>query len=94
MCPIYEYQCEFCSHEFEKATKIKEMKRIVHCPVCKDRATLQVSMGATFGDEAAWINNPETRGSIQDESEIRRNPSLSRSEYKQVLKDKGLVERG
>ena len=92
--PTYEYSCEICHHKFEKSCKMSEMKRTLKCPVCKDRATLQVSKGVTFGDEAAWLNDEQTRGAIQDDSEIRRNPSLSRTEYKQILKSRDIVERG
>lgn len=92
--PTYEYKCDVCEYDFEINCKISEYKREVNCPMCRDRARVQVSIGATFGDEAAWINEPEVRGSIQSPEEVLKNPVLTRSEYKKVLSDKGIVERG
>ncbi len=90
--PTYEYSCE-CGHEFEVVKKMSDYRKPEICPTCGREASKKVSVGATFGDEAAWLNDPTVRGTLQDDSEIRRNPNWSRTDYKRTLKEKGIVER-
>lgn len=91
--PTYEYRCEKCCFTFEKISSIKDMERTQECPYCKEIAKLQVSKGFTFGDEAAWIND-HVRGSLQDDSQIRKNPIKTRSELNSYLKKNDLIEVG
>ena len=90
--PVYEYRCSSCDNFFEKATAIADMKRIETCPKCEAFASLQVSQGYTFGDEAVWINH-DLRGSLQDPKNMKNHPITTRSEYKKHLKENDIVER-
>jgi putative FmdB family regulatory protein len=91
--PTYEYRCQTCGLLHEKVSKIKDMTRQDECPRCHDMAPIIVSKGVTLSDEAAWLNDYRVRGALQDDTEIRRNPEWNRTEYKKVLKEKGIVER-
>lgn len=91
--PTYEYGCQTCGNNFEVIRKISDMRRQEHCPVCAELAPIKVSRGFTHGDEAAWLNDEQTRGALLDDSSINRNESFTRTEYKKVLKEKGIVER-
>ncbi|MCK5849603.1 MAG: zinc ribbon domain-containing protein [Kiritimatiellae bacterium] len=89
--PIYEYRCK-CGNQFEKPSRISEMKREQKCAECGELAKLMVSVGVTFGEEVSWLHDG-TLGAIQTEQEEKHNPITTRTQYKQVLKEKGFVER-
>ena len=90
--PVYEYKCSSCDLVFEKTAKMSEMNKIETCPNCEAFSKLQVSVGATFGDEAPWIND-DLRGSLQDPKNHREHPITTRSEYRDYLKKNEIVER-
>ena len=92
--PTYEYRCAHCGNEFDLVRKMGNHNQFEHCPECDFEAKLTVSRSTVFGEEAAWLNEPTVRGALQDDSEIRKQPTMHRSEYKKLLKDKGIVERG
>lgn len=89
--PQYEYRCSSCDLEFVVCRKMKDMEKIEECPECLSHSSLMVSKGVTLGDEVGWIND-EVRGSLQDPSEMRRNPITTRTELNRAVKAKGLVE--
>lgn len=91
--PTYEYLCD-CGNRFEVIRKMKDMRREEYCPLCNDLGLLMVSKGYTHGDEAAWLNEEQVRGTLLDDSQYKRNETFTRSEYKKVMKEKGVVERG
>ena len=90
--PTYEYKCATCKSCFEKVSTIAEMKRVANCPHCSKPATLQVSQGYTFGDEAVWINS-DLRGSLQSPKDMQESPITTRSEYREHLIKNNIVER-
>jgi putative FmdB family regulatory protein len=45
--PIYEYQCEACSHEMEKLQKMDEAI-LVDCPECEEPALRKLVSAAAF----------------------------------------------
>jgi len=48
--PIYEYQCNDCSREFEKVVPFSEAEQQQACPSCKSENTKKkVSVFASFG---------------------------------------------
>ena len=45
--PIYEYQCQSCSHELEKLQKMNE-EMLVDCPECEQPALKKMVSAAAF----------------------------------------------
>ncbi len=45
--PIYEYQCQSCSHELEKLQKMSE-ETLVDCPECEQPALKRLISAAAF----------------------------------------------
>ena len=45
--PIYEYQCQLCSHELEKLQKMDE-EVLVDCPECEQPALKKLVSAAAF----------------------------------------------
>jgi len=45
--PIYEYQCQSCSHELEKLQKMSEAM-LVDCPECEQPALKRLISAAAF----------------------------------------------
>ena len=45
--PIYEYQCESCSHELEKLQKMSD-NNLVDCPECEQPALKRLISAAAF----------------------------------------------
>lgn len=90
--PQYEYYCDHCDLSFERSCSISSRNNTI-CPVCNKDVRMLVSVGVTFGDEAAWIND-EVRGTLQTEAEMRVDPITTRSQHNEYLKKKGLTEIG
>ena len=45
--PIYEYQCNHCSHEFEKLVFVNDEPDIV-CPACESREVTKKMSAVSF----------------------------------------------
>ena len=92
MCPLYEYECNNCENEFEQFMRMQD-RHAVACPDCYSKDfSMKISKGFTHGDEPSWLND-HVRGSLQDESDMKKRPLTSRSEYKKHLDANDLVER-
>ena len=95
--PTYEFEC-YNHGQFEQTMsmsahselQVVDKCKATPCPECGELSKQLVSQGATFGEEAAWLNDPMVNGCLKDPSE---RPITTRSEYKKTLKEKGIVER-
>ena len=89
--PIYTYACPYCQADFDDWFKMNEAPDALDCPTCGTPAARVISFqGALQTDTAIWIDD-NLRGALQDE---RERPIETRKDYKNYLKEKGIVERG
>jgi putative FmdB family regulatory protein len=90
--PIYEYECGK-GHKTERFFRIKERKKFIECPECKERAKRAVTRHSAFESAPKWIND-EVRGSLQDLSVPGTIPITSRRQLNEHLKMNNLVCKG
>lgn len=67
----------------------------VFCHKCDiEMERLFPMQGSTHGDEAPWLESTTAFLKEDNDKVIRRDPVRSRTEYKKLLKEKGLVPVG
>lgn len=93
--PRYDFKCHKCDSVEEKFVPLKDYEEIQICEKCgEDLERLFPLVGATHGDEAAWLRTTTEFLKDGDERTIYKNPVASRAEYKRLLKEKGLEPAG
>ncbi len=89
--PIYTYACPYCRADFDDFFGINEVPDVLDCPTCGTPSGRVISFqGGLQTETAPWIDN-HLRGALQDDGE---KPIETRTDYKNHLKKKGIVERG
>lgn len=88
--PVYVYECP--NHgQFEKIMHIDELVQKLDCPVCGGQSGKIPAPFATHCDSAEdvkWLNSA-CKTLLPDD----HKPLETRGEYKQYLKDNGVIER-
>lgn len=96
--PAYDYKCPECGNIEEKILSINQLDiQWFACewhtiPVKMNR--IISSSGATHGDEAPWIESTTEFIKDGEPETLRYDPVKSRTEFKKLLKEKGLEPVG
>jgi len=88
--PLYEYQCQNCRNEFEKAVPLKEYKTIPLCPLCGCGECQKIlRLGGIQDDHPVWLNQ-SVRNQLQD-TDSPHIPIESRTQFNRHLKENGII---
>ena len=89
--PLYEYQCCFCDHKFEKFYKLKDCKTVPWCPECGHHGE-KVFTAQIQRDEPTWLTD-DVRDALMDREDPHRRLE-TRTDYNRYLKDNGIMPIG
>ena len=92
--PIYTYKCLLCHRESDHIEKVDEGRQDKRCsdPDCFGTAVHVVSSrGTVLSDTPTWLNGHVQAALLDTDSKSFR-PIETRTQLKQHLKDKGLME--
>jgi putative FmdB family regulatory protein len=91
LVPIYEYQCQSCSHELEKLQKMNE-EILVDCPECEQPALKKLVSAAAFRlkgsgwyetdfkkDNKRNLADGSGKNSTDKESAVKSSPKVEKS---------------
>lgn len=93
--PTYDFECKKCDTVEEKVIPLKDYDELQSCDKCKSKLERLFPMvGSTHGDEAPWLNSTTEFLKDGEPGVIHRHPVASRTEYNQLLKQKGLEPAG
>ncbi len=48
--PLYEYECEKCGEKFEFFSRLYELSREIHCPVCGEEKPKRLQRKTEYYD--------------------------------------------
>ena len=87
--PIYEYQCEGCSHKLEKLQKISDDK-LIDCPQCNQPALRRLVSAAAFRLKGnGWYETDFKKGNKRN---LVDAPDKSDSDTKPAAKTAGKAD--
>lgn len=93
--PTYDFKCAKCDTTKEEVVPLADYDKVQSCDVCgEDLERLFPMVGATHGDEAAWLSDTTEFLKDGDPGMIHRHPVSSRTEYTKLLREKGLEPAG
>lgn len=86
--PEYNFSC-LCGHQFEVFLPISRYAEAQFCPNCGLLAKKIITSPAVHGEESLWIRDTNTVLTSKFDK-----PITNRTEWKQRLKEKGLIPIG
>lgn len=85
--PLYEYQCQECSNQFDMYFPLREFDVTPECPDCGGDGKKIITVGGIEEDSPAWLNDPVLQENLQGEGQ---KPIETRTELKRYMKDNNL----
>ncbi len=87
--PIYEYQCQYCAHEFERLQGISEAPQ-VECPRCEQpQLRLKLTAAAFHLKGTGWYETDfKNKDKDKDKSKKDSGDDKSKAESDSKVKDK------
>jgi putative FmdB family regulatory protein len=88
--PTYSYHCSTCDNQFDKLLPLDEYNIPQKCPSCDGKKVVKIlKVGGIQDDSPAWLDD-SVRRQIQD-TDSPHTPITTRTQYKQHLKDNGII---
>ena len=88
--PLFDYECQNCSNEFEAFRSLAEYDKPVPCPDCGGGSQKIMTVGGIQDDHPVWLDR-SVIGQLQDTDDPATRPVTTRTEYNRLLKDTGAV---
>ena len=91
--PNYDYQCICCDEKKEFFLALSQLDNLQKCDFCGGdmKRLITQGHGGTHGDEAEWIRSTNIGLTHKNPNHKWGRPITNRTEYKQRMKEKGVV---
>ena len=87
---LYDFQCKECEHEFEEILSLNNYKFKPGCPECGGQTKKLITLGGIQDDHPVWLDESVIR-QLQDNDNPDAKIIETRGEYKQYLRDNGII---